>query len=236
MLETIGNITKEEHLASLSQEIIPNTLIIETRDPFPGYHGKDLPGETGFNLDSLFFVTKQKYTTERIARVTQNIRKYFKEDLDIARAEIITANTKYPCIRVRNCSNFSKVNELYECYTGEGLKFAKRKNIDAKGLINIQKHFYIEETDKGIYKDLEEANTSYVQVPVYLSWPQFKSITYKIKNNIENNNFDAAQAMFYRRGKVVDTIRIYGTIDDKKQLNEIKNRYLKEISKTILNV
>jgi len=232
MIETIGYITKEEHLASLEHDILPNTMVIETREPFPGYHGKDLPDTS--TPEFVFFVTKQKYTTEHIARVTQNIRKYFKDDVDIARAEITIYNTKYSCIRVKNCEDYSKVVELQECYKGEGIKFAKKKKVDTVGLIRIQKHFSIEETTEGIYKDMEEEHTTYLQVPIFMTWPQFKSITYKIKNNMGDSNFDAAQGLFYRRGNIVDLVRIYADIDINK-LEDIRSRYLKEISRSILN-
>ncbi|MCF6239938.1 MAG: hypothetical protein L3J74_01180 [Bacteroidales bacterium] len=235
MIETIGYITKEEYLASLELEIIPNTMVIETRKPFPGYHGKDLPGESSSLPEFIFFVTKQKYTTEHIARVTQNIRKYFKDDIDVARAEITIYNTKYPCIRVKNCEDFSKIAELQECYKGEGIKFAKKKKLDSVGLIKIQKHFTIEEITEGIYQDTEEEKTHYLQVPVYLTWAQFKSITYKIKNNMDDSNFDAAQGLFYRRGSIVDVVRIYAADIDTNKLEDIRSRYLKEISRNILN-
>jgi hypothetical protein len=235
MIETIGYITKEEYLASLEHEIFPNTMVIETRKPFPGYHGKDLPGESSSLPEFIFFVTKQKYTTEHIARVTQNIRKYFKDDIDVARAEITVFNTKYPCLRVKNCEDFSKITELQDCYKGEGIKFAKKKKVDSIGLIKIQKHFIIEEITEGIYKDIEEEKTTYLQVPVYLTWPQFKSITYKIKNNMDDSNFDAAQGLFYRKGSIVDVVRIYAANIDTNKLEDIRSRYLKEISRSILN-
>lgn len=236
MIETIGYIKKEEQLVSLEHDIIPNTQVIETREPFPGYHGKDLPGELSASApEFVFFVTKQKYTTEHIARVTQNIRKYFDKDIDIARAEISIFNTKYPCIRVKNCKDFSKIAELQRCYNGEGIKFAKKKKVDTLGLIKVQKHFNMEEIGNGIFKDLDEENTSYFQIPVELNWPQLKRITFKIKNNMNDSNFDAALGLFYRKGGLVDFVRIYDKNATIKRLEDIKNRYTNEISRILLN-
>ena len=81
---------------------------------------------------------------------------------------------------------------------------------------------------------MEEEHTTYLQVPIFMTWPQFKSITYKIKNNMGDSNFDAAQGLFYRRGNIVDLVRIYADIDINK-LEDIRSRYLKEISRSILN-
>jgi len=236
MIETIGYIKKEEHLVSLENDIIPNTQVIETREPFPGYHGKDLPGELSASApEFVFFVTKQKYTTDHIARVTKNIRNYFNDDIDIARAEITIFNTKHPCIRVKNCKDFSKITELQKCYRGEGIKFAKKKQVDTLGLIKIQKHFHLEEISKGIFKDLDEENTSYLQIPVEIKWPQLKRITFKIKNNMEDNNFDAALGLFYRKGGLIDFVRVYDKSADIKRLEDIKTRYMNEISRILLN-
>ena len=236
MIETIGYIKKEEQLVSLEHDIIPNTQVIETRGPFPGYHGKDLPGELSASApEFVFFVTKQKYTTDHIARVTKNIKKYFGNNIDIARAEINIFNTKYPCIRVKNCKDFSKLAELQTCYNGEGIKFAKKKKVDTLGLIKIQKHFQMDEIANGIFKDLDEENTSYVQIPVELKWPQFKNITFKIKNNMEDSNFDAALGLFYRKGGLIDFVRIYDESATIDRLEDIKTRYMNEISRILLN-
>ncbi|RLD62968.1 MAG: hypothetical protein DRI95_12335 [Bacteroidetes bacterium] len=236
MIETIGYIKKEEQLVSLEHDIIPNTQVIETRGPFPGYHGKDLPGELSASApEFVFFVTKQKYTTDHIARVTKNIKKYFVNNIDIARAEINIFNTKYPCIRVKNCEDFSKIAELQACYNGEGIKFAKKKKVDTVGLIKIQKHFHMEEIGNGIFKDMDEENTSYLQIPVELKWPQFKSITFKIKNNMEDSNFDAALGLFYREGGLIDFVRIYDESATIERLEDIKTRYMNEISRILLN-
>jgi len=236
MIETIGYIKKEEHLVSLEHDIIPNTQVIETREPFPGYHGKDLPGELSASApEFVFFVTKQKYTTEHIARISQNIRKYFNGDIDIARAEINIFNNKYPCIRVKNCKDFSKIVELQTCYQGEGIKFAKKMKVDTLGQITIQKHFNMEQMAEGIFKDLDEENTSYLQIPIEIKWPQFKRMTLKIKNNMDNNNFDAALGLFYRKGGLADFIRIYDKNADIKRLEDLKTRYMNEISRVLLN-
>lgn len=233
-IETIGYILKEEKLATLTHSILPNTFVVETQAPYPGYHGKDLPGAITVP-EFVFFVTKKKYTTEQIERMAKNIRKYFDEFIDVARAEINVYNKTYTSIRIKDCKDLKRITELQSCFKSEGVDFDKSRAVDTTGLINIQKHFYIEETSEGIYRDLEDANSFYVQIPVRLNWEQFRAITLKIKNAQETSNFDAALGLFYRRNGVVDVVRIYDKEPSPEKLNDIRARYLNEIKKLLLD-
>jgi len=233
-IETIGYILKEEKFATLLEGVIPNTFVLETQNPFPGYHGKDLPGESTVP-EFVFFMTKKKYTTEEIARATQNIRKYYGDDLDVARADISIFNKTYPGIRVKDCKDLASIAELQNCYKSEGFEFVKSRVVKSIGLINIQKHFYLDEEEEGIYRDLEDANYAYVQIPVNLNWEQFRAITMKIKYAMEESKFDGALGLFYRRLGVVDVVRVYGKNLTLDKLKSIKERYHNEIKKLLLD-
>lgn len=233
-IETIGYIIKEEKLSNLSQSIIPNTFVLETQNPFPGYHGKDLPGEVTVP-EFVFFVTKKKYTTEQIARATQNIRNYLGRDVDVARADINIFNKTYPSIRVMDCADINDILELQNCYKSEGFIFEKAKSVETAGLINIQKHFYLSDEGNGIYKDLENENYSYFQIPAKLNWEQFRAITMKIRHAMENSKFDVALGLFYRRLGVVDVVRVYNKDLKIDELKNIKERYHNEIKKLLLD-
>lgn len=233
-IETIGYVFKEEKLATLNHNIIPNTFVLETEEPYPGYHGKDLPGASTVP-EFVFFVTKNKLTTEQIERITNNIRKYFEQKIDVARAEINIFNNTFSSIRIKDCKDLTQITELQSCFKSEGVEFAKSRSIDSKGLIKIQKHFHLEETSEGVYKDLNDSDTFYLQIPAKLNWEQFRAITLKIKNSQEVSNFDAALGLFYRQIGVVDVVRIYDKGPTDEKLNNIRTRYLNEVKKLVLN-
>ncbi|MBN1251219.1 MAG: hypothetical protein JXR51_10980 [Bacteroidales bacterium] len=235
IIETIGYITKEEKLANLKHNILTNIFVIETIEAFPGYHGTNLPEDSKVP-EFIFLITKQKYSTEFVARASKNISEYFKYGIDIAKGEINAFNTKLPCIRLRKCKNFENLPELVSCFKDEGFKFAKSQNIDDNCIIHVLINFNIEEISEGIYKDLEKENTFYLTVPMKLKWQQFKTITFHIKNNLDNNNFDAAQGFFYRKNNnIEDVVRIYDKESNIKALSLIKEKYLNEYKKVILN-
>ena len=233
IIETVGYITKEEKLENFKHDV-SNIFVLETTEAFPGYHGKNLP------LDSkapefVFFIVKEKYPTEFISRIKRNVSEYFKTDVNISKAYINAFNKSLPAVRLRSCKDINNIPELVSILKNEGIKFAKRQELIAETLIKVQRSFTFEEIAEGIYKDLDKKNTFYLSVPYNLKWHQFKEITFNIKNNIDNNNFDAAQGYFYRKTGIEDVVRIFDTETNEKSLIQIKEKYLNEIKKVLLN-
>ena len=232
-IETIGFIIKEEILESLNHDIIPNTFVLINKEPFPGYHGQDLPGESA-NLDSVFFVTKPKYSTEQIYRASKNIKRYFVHEFDAVQAEVNVFNDKFPCIRIRNLKNFEQVAELQSCFKDEGFKFAKRKKVNTSGLIKIYKNFHLEQAEEFFYTDLEEKEMLYFEIPTFLTWKMFEKLTYSIKNNMNSSNFDLAQGGIYRKNGLLELVRVYEENGDLSKAKELREMYLSEIKKHLV--
>jgi len=234
IIETVGYITKEEKLENFKHDSISSMFVLETIEAFPGYHGKNLPTDNK-PPEFVFFITKQKYPTEFISRIKRNISEYFKTDVNISKAYINAFNKSLPAIRLRSCKNIDNIPELISILKNEGIKFAKKQELNTETLIKVQRSFIFEEISEGIYKDLDKENTFYLSVPHNLKWHQFKEITFNIKNNIENNNFDAAQGYFYRKSGIEDVVRIFDTETKEENLAQIKEKYLNEIKKVLLN-
>ncbi len=233
-IETVGYITKEEKLKNLSNNSLSNIFALETVEAFPGYHGKNMPGDKK-NPEFVFFVTKQKYQTEYISRIKKNLSEEFKTDINITKAYINAFNKSLPAIRLRGCKDLENLSKLIQSIKEEGVKFAKKNKLNNEVLIKIQRSFTFEEIGDGIYKDIDKENTYYLSVPYNLKWLQFKDITSNIKNNTENNNFDAAQGYFYRKTGIEDIIRIFDKETNKEDLSKLKEKYLNKNKKIILN-
>ena len=228
IIETMGSIAKVEKLETLNSNILENTLVLEETEPFPGYHGANLP--SGYNPTAIYIVLKKKVSSIKILRTTQQIRKYFKPGFDGTAATICINNDVFSCIRLRNLDSYEIIPELQKHYMHEGLKFMKKKKIQGEGIIEIKKHFELEKIDDGVYKDLEDPLMSYLQIPDHLSWSVFFEVTTSIKHNLDDLRFDGALGAIYMK-EITEVVRIFSKdmgIDD---LQKIRTRYIEELRK-----
>jgi len=229
-IETFGYIKKEESLVTVESNIIPNTLVLESLQQFPGYHG-NIPDKS--QPHSLFLITTKDHSFEEIARITKKICESIKYNFNASQGYIHFKSETLSCIRIKYLKSFTFVPELQNFYKEAGIKFTKQKHIDASAIIVINKTFLISEQEDVFYKDLEEESKCYFELPEHLSWEQFKKYTETIKYNINNNNFDAAQGAFFRKKEIKDIVRIYDQEKNPERIKELHTAYLEEIRKNL---
>ncbi len=219
--EAIGFVKKLELISTIEDKIIPDTFVVESTTPFPGYHGDNLPSETKPGL--IFFITKEPYSSEIIARASQKIKKYFQEQFGALYGNLNFYNEDFPCIRIKNLTSFDYIADLQSCFRDEGIKFMKKKKVNTNSILKFQKYFILGRLDGNDFlKDLEEEAIMYFRIENHLKWKLFEQITKFVKNNVENNNFDAALASLFSFEGMNDYIRIYSefTIQQLKGLCE----------------
>ncbi len=228
MIETFGTITKEEVLHTLQSNILENTFVLESAAPFPGYHGENIPSSPKPHF--IFLITKVKYELEKIIRTAREIRKYFPHSFGARPAELHMYNSVYHAIRLNHLEEFKYIAELQKWFEDLGIGFMKKKKFNKPAIIKVTKYFCLEKTEEGILKDLEDPLMHYLEIPGTLPWKIFETITRKIKNNIDNNNFDAAIGFLYIRD-IIDIIRIYEKNPGTERLVALRKHYLDEIKK-----
>ena len=224
---TLGSIFKQEIVKTLEVNIQPNTLVMELMEPFPGYHGKNLPSDPVPR--SIFIATSRLYSDEEILRISEKIRTTGKTCFSATPAVVTVYKEDYPTIRLWGLESYDFIPELQESFKNEGIEFRKKKTIKDVALLNIKKAFHIQEIGEGIYIDIGTPKMFYLKIP-YISWNLFEDITKHIKNNIVNNNFDAALGMFYMH-KMVDVVRLFGKEMEISELKMLRDKYIKEIEK-----
>ncbi|KPL17551.1 MAG: hypothetical protein AMS23_05460 [Bacteroides sp. SM1_62] len=224
----MGSIAKVEKLETLDSNILENTLVLEEVEPFPGYHGANLP--SGYNPTAVYPIIKKKYSSIKIIRITQEIRKYFKHGFDGTAASICINNDVYNAIRLRNFGDLKILPELQRSYMYEGIKFLNKKSVKGDGVIELKKHFELEALGEGIYKDLEDPLMYYLRIPRHLSWQVFFEITTSIRHNLDNLNFDAALGSIYLKD-IIDVVRIFAKDMELGDLSKIRQQYLDELRK-----
>lgn len=228
-IEIFGSIIKEEILKTYKRGIIPNTLVLENMGLFPGYYGAGLPENE--LPDSLFIITVNKESTEKILRITYNINVQTGYRFKGAAASININNTTYSAIRIRGLSQIEHLGELQEFYRDAGIELMKSKSIDAVGVIKIKKIFRIAEKSPTVFYS-EENSMHYLKINKQLTWSQFRLITKEVRNNVSLPAFDVALGIFYGY-EVHDVVRVYCKKMDESDLKELHDKYNEIIEKRL---
>lgn len=226
-IETLGFLNKQERLTNVENNIIPNTLVLESLHPFPGYFGNNLPDKS--EPHSLFLVTTKAHHFEEVARITEDIKKTFKHDFNACNATLQFEVYQYPAIRIKYLKRFEFLPELQKKYQAYGIRFRPHKETDEEAVIKVNKHFTVEELEPDIYRDMDGEYKCYVALPERISWEDFVKVTHTIKNNIDNNIFDAAIGAIYRKNGIVNMVRIYDKEKNVDRTRKIKDMYHQEI-------
>ena len=228
MLESFGTVAKEEHVKWVENNILPNSCVLENLEPFPGYHGENLPTDQG--PDTFFLITTEEHSSEKIFRISDNIRTYTGYSFDGSPARLCIGNDTYHAIRIRDLNSYEPLEEIQKCYLDTGIRFQKKKIIDGTALIELKKIFSLEWVNENILKDKDRA-IFYLKLGKQITWGRFRNVSLFVKNNLDDPNFDAALVVIYAN-IVHDLVRIYDKKSNISRLEEIRQKYLEGIRRT----
>lgn len=228
ILETFGSIIKEEQVKTVERGNLPNTFVLENLGYFPGYYGADLPGDKG--PDSLFLVMTKKESTEKILRITDNIKKASQMNFEGTPSSLCVYNNTFHAIRIHGIT-FDELSTIQEFYRDEGIEFAKTKKLEDSAAIQVKKIFRVETYAKDMFRDTHR-NMYYFHINEQLSWSHFKNITKQVRNNISLSAFDAALAVIYG-STIYDMVRIYTETLSKDELILLHEKYKEILAKSL---
>jgi hypothetical protein len=228
ILETIGTIEKKELLGPVGYD----ELVLESFEPFPGYHGTTVPDT--MKPKSLFVITRSKYIEEKIIRTTQRIKKERNLEFDGTPGHVTLYNMLNPCLRIRGLKSFELVPDILHAYEDEGIEFMANRKIEPfTGIIKVKKYFLLDPISEEVFYDAEDKNMFYFAIPIQLRFNQFEKITMEIKHTMEEHNFDVALGTIYRRNGLIDMIRVYDQKCTPERLEMIRSMFLNRITKLI---
>lgn len=229
IIQSVGTIIKKEKLASVEHQAQSNVLVLESLLPYPGYHGTTIPDR--LEPDSLFVVTKNDYTDEKIIRTIQKVKKASNISFDAAPGTLYLKNNPVSIIRFKDVA-YKMIAMILQHFIDEGIEFERAKKIAPyESIIKIRKFIRLSKLTDGIYEDMDIKQFFYLLVPTLLDWNEFEEVTVNIKYNIESIVFDAAQASVYDSCGLVDFVRIYDEDKDDDKLISIRNSYLSYFEK-----
>ena len=227
ILKATGAIVKEEDLINIKHKVMPNTLVLESSHPFPGYHGSNLPENP--LPGSIYLVTQTKYDGEDILRAAKKIKRSFPDNFEASFGQAEKLEKIFHFIRVKNLDCFDCIPVLQKAFADEGIKLMKRRSVSGQALIKLQKFFRLERLENHLYKDLDDPLMYYFEIPEKPRWELFKKITIYIRSNVDNYSFDAALGTLYLED-IIDLVRIYAKDITNDQLRFIRKKYLYELS------
>jgi hypothetical protein len=233
LIETFGAITKVETLTTIEHNILPNTLVLETVEPFPGYYERTLPDE--LKPHTIFLITKEIYPFEDVLRACQIVNAQLDNKYNLTFAELIINNSMYTSVRIIDLDNFKIVSQLQDFLIRNGIPLRKKKAINNPAKITIHKPFIVKELKNDIYSDMENPNMFYIELPEKIDWEDFEALTRIVKNNLSNRSFDAALGVFYRKKGIIDAVRLFEAGINLDRAGVIKEKYEKEFSRIVNN-
>ncbi|MCT4636135.1 MAG: hypothetical protein N4A72_00370 [Bacteroidales bacterium] len=228
MIELTGHITKLEKLITLSANILPNTMVLENEEPYPGYHNSAFPNS--LVPQSVFLITQDRCSMEKVYRATEKVKECISYSFQATPCTIMYNHVKYDGIRIKYIDDISRVEDLQKRYQVNGIFFRKYKKIDGQAYIRVKKPFMLDDFCDDDYKSSVRDNKWFICLEKEIEFDEFDQITRHVKNNVINNNFDAALVSVFKSYSVIDMVRIVGEMSEKDIL-EIKSVYNREIMK-----
>ncbi len=225
--ELIGKIIIQENINTINDNKIPKTFVIDVPDPYKFYYNRF----TEINKpNSIIFVTKTPNSFENILRKTKKINKVYNLELDGAKCEVTINSRKLNGIRVRGINRYNEIEQIQLYYKDEGFEFAKSEKFsETDSLIRINRFFNIEELNGGTYKSVNETDVYYIEVPKLMSWEDFRTYTFEIKNNLADSNYDIAKGIFYVNGGITEMLRVVKPKINVDFLKTIQQKYIEKL-------
>lgn len=226
ILETWGAIQKGERLKTVKLTGAENILSFKSINPFPGYFENNQLG--GLQPHSFYLTTAKKHNAEELALSLKHVGKKMFQHCSGDFGFIRIKSDKYYCIRYKNPTCLKKMDLLLTYLRAEGINFLNFRPMEEDAIIKIYKNFSLRELNEYLFEDIMEENKYYVKLPYHLSWSEFKQITMRVKMNMSNDFFDAAQAIIWNTDGPTDLIRIFDRNPNRIRLKIIYELYIKE--------
>jgi hypothetical protein len=234
---SIGTLWKKEKLATLEWEVSFAELLLEAKDPWPGYYDHfEIPSQDKDLLPRWIFAVLRNSSVsdqDNIIRITAQIKKNYKQYFDTVPGKLSLNNEIVSCMRLQ-VEDYKQLPEVLKLYSKNGIEFSPHRKIATyESLIKITKFFDLSLYAENIFTDDDLPDTYYIIIPNGLSWDDFERISESVKNNSDHKVFDAALASAYEKRGVIDMVRIFDRETDLGILSHLRNKYRSEAERIV---
>jgi hypothetical protein len=227
-MEVFVNLTKNDMVVAIDENIVPGSLVFDSLNPFPGYYHET---PTKSSSIYIYMVLNRQYPLEEVIRATQNIEKKYGWDFDAGKGYMEIGSEYLDVIRMRHVPQMDLVAKIQEAYMQQGINFLMKKKLKGKleARVKIVKFSTLEEVGEGTFISVDEPTFAYVEILKYLNRQEFTKVSMDVKYNWEGHEFDAARGSFYKDGKLYEVVRIRSDKMDADYLGKIRKLYLGKI-------
>jgi hypothetical protein len=227
-MEVFVNLTKNDMVVAIDENIVPGSLVFDSLNPFPGYYHET---PTKSSSIYIYMVLNRQYPLEEVIRATQNIEKKYGWDFDAGKGYMEIGSEYLDVIRMRHIPQMDLVAKIQEAYMQQGINFLMKKKLKGQleARVKIVKFSTLEEVGEGTFISVDEPTFAYVEILKYLNRQEFTKVSMDVKYNWEGHEFDAARGSFYKDGKLYEVVRIRSDKMDADYLEKIRKLYLGKI-------
>ncbi len=216
---------KEEPLSTLEPEMTDeNTCVLESTSPFFGYY-QDAP--MGKPDPHIYCVLDQEYSLMDILRAARLMNEKRRNPVNVAAGRIFLKDKTCPVCRIKNILHFNQVPIVQQGLKQHGIGFKRKQRVitGQMGMIQLSKMLYLQPLDDGMFLDADDNTKGYFEIPVHLSWEEFKDLTTQAKYDPGILYFDAAQATIMHNKALVNLVRVYKEHITPDHIRAIRDRY-----------
>jgi hypothetical protein len=226
--EIFGTLEKIEEFTTLTQNIIPGSLVFESLSPFWGYYNEDPKDYIPLYI---YIAIDKTYPVFDVAKAVGKVHKKKGSAVDVVKGFVSFNDRFYNVLRVRHIEGYHCICDLQEAFAQNGIKPLMNTNIQHRvtAHVTLNKVFCLNKIAQGIWIDSCEKNHAYIEIPETANLDEFARLTGEVRNNWLESNFDAAKGYILTKREGINIARIYSEKLDLKTLEGIKNLYLQKI-------
>ncbi len=209
-------------------------LILES-SPDPSYYSR-----AGFpeNLKSvkdhhLYLVVKKPSPCfqDRVMRRSHRLKEELGMNFHVAPGQITYRNKTYSTIRIRT-SETDLIPRFIEAFRKIGIRFLATRNVAPyEAFIQIKRYTDFVLMEPGVFRDKENPNRYFVQIPKDIDFGVFEELIGEVKNNCDFHMFDASLIYLNCGSRFLDMVSVFSHHCDESRLSELKRSLEENIVK-----
>ena len=217
-----------------------NNLVILESDPEQGYFfSGSLPEQMKNANDHHLYLVVQKTIPcfqDRIIRHAHYIENELKLNLHISPGQMTFENETHSCVRLR-VSELGLLKDFIDDLEEMGIEFVYGRRFrhfqPYVSFVQFKKYIELEALGDDVFRDMEDKNTHFVEIPSDIDYSLFETMIDDIKNNCELNMFNTALVYFHVKDHIMDLVALYSRDCNEERLPLLAEFLDKEVKRLL---